>query len=595
MLPLVVQLSCAREEAQTPASARVVVPEYSAANIAPSGAAPFSPGRIVSLYGKALGPAQPCQGSAAPDRRETASPLRPKQTEIERSVFPQTLCDTEVRVGRVAAGLLYVSSGQINFKVPQSALTSGDTTVQVIRAGVSGPIVRVALGVEATSEQAQEIADAMWSALQKVDWDKAYSSQCAVLSSRELVGEEAASPTRNCKQIQPHTTTETLYYPVGAENPKEFLLRADIRPLREYPELSAEVEQILLRRLGTGVKPGQVPGVSLGAPREVVGSWRHGNLTLYVHRNPAYLAPLGVRRGVVLVALREELVQEQTRRALAQAALQTQSQLSPEMIGQDLSQSLGGAYRYEPVSLRWNAMTELERVAAEQKTRRELVRMLRWPKDDREQKAASYVAADELTRRLGSFLVRSLDGRTEEAGNFGQVKLQLAAYGVKYSGIGHYSDVMEYDYSLLKRAWTEYPDTKEGQRAFLLLQRLECAATDFLVKTGADCYREVIQKGEAFLAQYPDTVFRKEELALLATAYETEWSLWRGAGSVDYGIHAKPSAAAAEAARLKAIALYEELLRLAPGSPEAERGVLLIPRLKLKLDTGQRRFLASEC
>ena len=103
-------------------------PDYSAAGIAPSGAtrpAPVAPGRIVSLFGRNLGPAGPCHASPDPNRRETPNPLRPNQTAIETQVLPTKLCDTEVRVGGVAAGLLYVSARQINFKVPQTAQTEG--------------------------------------------------------------------------------------------------------------------------------------------------------------------------------------------------------------------------------------------------------------------------------------------------------------------------------------------------------------------------------------------------------------------------------------------------------------------------------------
>lgn len=48
--------------------------------------------------------------------------------------------------------------------------------------------------------------------------------------------------------------------------------------------------------------------------------------------------------------------------------------------------------------------------------------------------------------------------------------------------------------------------------------------------------------------------------------------------------------ASAAAARQRAIELYEELIRLAPESPEAERGRLRLTRLQLALDTGERAF-----
>ena len=53
--------------------------------------------------------------------------------------------------------------------------------------------------------------------------------------------------------------------------------------------------------------------------------------------------------------------------------------------------------------------------------------------------------------------------------------------------------------------------------------------------------------------------------------------------------------AGAEAARRKVIELFEELIRLAPESPEAERGRLRLTRLKLGLDTGERSFFCFSC
>src|SRR5437016_3877945 len=89
--------ACSREPRSTPAVQSAAAkptaqaPTYSAASIVPSGAmqpAPLAPGRVASIYGAGLGPAQPCHGSPDPNRRETPNPLRPHQTLIETQVFP---------------------------------------------------------------------------------------------------------------------------------------------------------------------------------------------------------------------------------------------------------------------------------------------------------------------------------------------------------------------------------------------------------------------------------------------------------------------------------------------------------------------------
>ena len=124
-------------------------PSYSAVSIVADGAkqtGPLGPGMLVSIYGTHLGPDATCIGKADPSKRETPSKLRPYQTPAERLVFPETLCECEVRVGGVAAGLLYVSPGQINFKIPQQIGMSGTVKIQVTHRGVRGPEAVVPLG-----------------------------------------------------------------------------------------------------------------------------------------------------------------------------------------------------------------------------------------------------------------------------------------------------------------------------------------------------------------------------------------------------------------------------------------------------------------
>jgi hypothetical protein len=107
---------------------------------------------------------------------------------------------------------------------------------------------------------------------------------------------------------------------------------------------------------------------------------------------------------------------------------------------------------------------------------------------------------------------------------------------------------------------------------------------------GPESFRAVIQQGGSFLRMYPNTPFRKEQIYHLALANETWWSLSQ-AGAGDPTAEGSPKdPAGAEAARRRAIEFYEELLRTAPGSPEAGAGELVLPRLKLRLGTGERAF-----
>ncbi len=76
----------------------------------------LAPGTLVSLFGSQLA------GQVA---GATETPL------------PQELAGTRVLIGGVAAPLVFVAPGQINFQVPFD-MSAGDTTVQVVRDGVEG-------------------------------------------------------------------------------------------------------------------------------------------------------------------------------------------------------------------------------------------------------------------------------------------------------------------------------------------------------------------------------------------------------------------------------------------------------------------------
>jgi len=215
VVALGLNLACSRvpkpapTEKSLPEISRLLTPKYSTAGIAPSGAtatAPLAPGRLVSIYGANLGPTQPCHASPDPNRHETPNPRRPNQTLIERQVFPGRLCDTEVQVGGVAAGLLYVSAGQINFKVPQSTATQGETTLRVLYKGQPGPSVSLPLAENAPAGTAEDIAASMWSGLQRVKWLREYT---------------VGSDTNRCDTVPAHPSLRDGLYdtPTTVRNP----------------------------------------------------------------------------------------------------------------------------------------------------------------------------------------------------------------------------------------------------------------------------------------------------------------------------------------------------------------------------------------
>jgi hypothetical protein len=156
-----------------------------------------------------------------------------------------------------------------------------------------------------------------------------------------------------------------------------------------------------------------------------------------------------------------------------------------------------------------------------------------------------------------------------------------------------------YQHDLLWTVWHEAPESEWGQDAFFLL--LEHGwDTSGVCRAGADQFRTVIEQGRQFVGKFPESPARQPVEFLIAQAYETWWSLgeWSAcspvtdAGTAPCG-HAPGSAryrAGSAAARAKAIEIYQSLLAADPqtyGTPALRRH---LARLKLGIDTNQRRF-----
>jgi hypothetical protein len=112
---------------------------------------------------------------------------------------------------------------------------------------------------------------------------------------------------------------------------------------------------------------------------------------------------------------------------------------------------------------------------------------------------------------------------------------------------------------------------------------------------GPRCFLAVIKQGESFLQQYPNTTLRVQQTYQLALAHDTWWSLGNAMPGDLTAQDARVSKTSAERARQKAVALYEEVMLTAPGTPEAQAAEIALPRLKLKLDTGERTFFCFSC
>jgi hypothetical protein len=155
----------------------------------------------------------------------------------------------------------------------------------------------------------------------------------------------------------------------------------------------------------------------------------------------------------------------------------------------------------------------------------------------------------------------------------------------RYSELG---GAWAYQHDLLRQVWRDYKNTEWGDAAFLLLERMGWDSSG-MCESGSDQFREVIAHGEEFLANHPASPHRLEVILAVGQAYETWWSLSRAGPNTDY-VEPEKYRQGAEASRAQAIRIYEEVAALAPASLEAVSARRELPRLKLSLDTVQRRY-----
>lgn len=435
--------------------------------------------------------------------------------------------------------------------------------------------------------QPESVADRMLAQLARVAWNTPYQvahdQNCRPVPVHPSLNGGLHDYAYHCSANDRGVASESFYYPAAGDPPSLVLQRTDLSLADPNPDVERALRERLNRQYGTASASDRVfeiaayPGLT----------WHMGRVTIFLHHNRLYVEPGGIRTGMQLIAVRNEVLELRTEQQRVTEALRTSTPLSGPVLASDLSRDLGGLY---------------DGTAAEPATRAALLTLLEESgSGDHWRRAAILVAADSLAVRLGTLLVTR---RGTESLDADSVRQQFAPYGIHYSGIGHNSGVLEYDRNLLTRAWKDFPDTPWGQRAFLMLQRLSCSSRQWEAEVdvalpvpcpGPECFRVVIRAGEEFLRRNPEAPLRREEIFQLALAYETWWSLGQAALGDPTAEGAKVDKPGADSARLRAIALYEELIRTAPGSAEAMAAKLRLPRLRLALDTGERTFFCFAC
>jgi hypothetical protein len=203
-----------------------------------------------------------------------------------------------------------------------------------------------------------------------------------------------------------------------------------------------------------------------------------------------------------------------------------------------------------------------------------LQRLLVTAPEDR--KPVYLLAIDRLAEQLALHLRAPAEGppRTETS-----AKLRY-----EYSHLG---SCWVYTHNLLRRVWAEYPETRWGRQAFLLLQASGWYFGCCCPKDPA-LFASVIQRGEEFLSKHPGTEHGADLEFMLATAYETWWSLSL-APADDIYVTRNYSAGAA-LARQKAIAHYEAVVAKAADARMTLYAKRHLPNLKVGADTSQRWY-----
>jgi hypothetical protein len=456
-------------------------------------------------------------------------------------------------------------------------------------------MLRVVLYLLIAAPLAAQTGQRMLALVNRIPWEQTPPSACLTHTPVQMDVYATVEWTHHCSETRDGVVRESFYFVFG-EPARVALLRVDVRPVDESPAVTdaamSELRRRLTARFGAPTHEPEMMEIGFRHLRyagPVNGDhWHGGGAHYFLHSNQTNPAPMGMRRGAQLIVLADRLFAERERDALILRA----------------EGFFGEPTNDDPVRLRLQArIGELytRPVMGMPRNNADRPRFLRQSLDDlagllresdragRPRRALYLLAAHQVANKLAQM---SDDGAA--------LRRLLSGYGAKVGGPTHQGG-LDYGSDLLWRVWREFPETEGGELAFLeLQQRSWNTSTDEGCPKDPDLFRLVIERGESFLASHPNTDFRREVTYTMAVANESWWSIAHA--KPDDGIVAQipyPRRAAnarqADAARERAITLYKEVVRLAPDSPQAAAALRRIPRLELKLDTGQRRFFCSYC
>ncbi|HEV3058133.1 MAG TPA: hypothetical protein VGY48_07780 [Vicinamibacterales bacterium] len=160
--------------------------------------------------------------------------------------------------------------------------------------------------------------------------------------------------------------------------------------------------------------------------------------------------------------------------------------------------------------------------------------------------------------------------------------------GVRFSESPYDRGVWYYDENFIEAAIRQYPGTRWGQLAFL--SHLD-EGWGWSMSVGSS-YRSVIGVGVDWLGKHPRSPITIPVMYDVAQAFETWWSLSLATEAEEL-VKASEHRDGAEEARLEAIRWFERILRQAPDSVQAIYARRVLIQLRMRVDTGQRRFYSA--
>ena len=458
-------------------------------------------------------------------------------------------------------------------------------------------MIRAAVLVLALSSLYGQTAAGMLGRLDGVSWEAPPTAACAPRVPVQMDVYATVEWTHHCSDVRDGVIREDFFYVFG-EPARIARLRVDVRPVDESPETTARLlpplQRLLTARFGAPAHEPEFMEIGfrhLRYGQPVSGDhWKGGGLHYFLHANLSASQPMGVRRGVQLVVITDRLFAERTQDDLilrAEGFGGPPPQEDEDVIQARLKARIGAPY-VRAMTANFTQPADRARLVGE--IIQDLTAILREAdRSDAPRRALCLLAADQVVNKLSLWLDTPAP-----------IQPLLSRYRVKLGGMTH-DGGLAYGRELLWRVWREWPDTEGGELAFLELQRLgwSTGSGDGCPRN-PDLFREVIARAEAFLAGHPRSDFRRQVLYALAVANESWWSIAHAPADDGWvsGIPFPRRAANARQAgrtRDEAIRYYREVVRLAPGTPEAASSLRRLPRLEMGLDTGQRRFFCSYC